>query len=182
LLNTKFIFFTSPASFEGKGIAMLRDASSHKRLQFMLILIIGCCIATISFASNSTLKSSPNEKSLIFDENISQVEYQQSETANIEASNDHAGKSVRVDEQKLLRVTLLLARYKQAYEETRQKLQNAMDINDDLIKAFKLQEQIIEEMKAKMNSMKQEVIQLKSKKADTSVPAPPLVKNSSPTA
>jgi len=148
----------------------------------MLTLVIGCSIATTLFASNSTVKSSPNKKSLILEENVTQVEGRQSEDANIKAGKDHAGKSVRVDEQKLMKMTLLLARYRQAYEETKQKLQQAIDINTDLIKAFKLQEQIIEEMKTKMNSMEQEVMQLKSQNGNDSVPAPPTIKNSSPTA
>lgn len=80
-----------------------------------------------------------------------------------------------------MKLTLLVAQYRQAYEDTRIKLQHAIRINEEMIKTFELQTQIIDEMKAKISSMKKDMIHLKSHNGDNTVPVPPSSNNSTPT-
>jgi hypothetical protein len=90
--------------------------------------------------------------------------------------------SVRIDRQRLMKLALLVAEYKQAYEDAQLKLQDALSMNEEMVRMFKLQERVIEELKAKITSMKKEMIHRKSQKVDNADPTTPLKKPVPPTA
>lgn len=158
---------------------MRRNASSSWASILVSTLLISFVLITTTFAGNSTLKHSSNLRSTLQEDYIQVVDGK----SNVrEDGQNHLNKTIQVDEQKLRKLTLLAARYKQAYEDTKLKFQDAVRINEDIIKAFKLQEQIIKEMEAKISSLKKERDSSKLQDNNNTVPVPFLSKNSPPKA
>lgn len=90
--------------------------------------------------------------------------------------------SVWIDRQRLMKLTLLVAEYKQAYEDAQLKLQDALTINEEMVRMYKLQGQVIEELKSKITSLKKEMNHRKSQNVDNADPTAPLKKPAPPTA
>lgn len=158
---------------------MRRNASSSWASILVSTLLISFVLITTTFAGNSTLKHSSNLRSTLQEDYIQVVDGK----SNVrEDGQNHLNKTIQVDEQKLRKLTLLAARYKQAYEDTKLKFQDAVRINEDIIKAFKLQEQIIKEMEAKISSLKKERDSSKLQDNSATVPVPLSPKNSPPKA
>jgi len=148
-----------------------------KVLQVVALFVFNLVFIQAAFAANASLSLSDSTMTSVPRRHLdAEVESQMPIDDFLRPEHNQLQTIIRVDAQKLMKLSLLTAEYKQAYQSARQSLLQAIEMNDELTETLKLQLQIIKKLKAKIHSLEQEILQLKSKNTENIVPMPPLSK------
>ena len=154
--------------------------STTKRLLTAIICIAGFVLISAAFASVGTIPYSSTSRSIHAELNDSNNPQTPPYSDQIIANNN-SSKTVQVDEQKLLKLSLLTAQYRQAYEETRLKLKDAIKLNEEMVKTMELQMQLINDMRIKIEEMEKKVkVDQSHNDSNSTVPAPHPANNEVP--